>query len=173
MGIKASSAHARPGPVRPAAGAAMLGLRAAVDVNSVGVFAAGDAIFLVNRAGYHIAVATSLRIAPGDRCPGGPVSSAWSSATAARLLSSSSSAAPARSPRRAPNPAPIDVPAPRLSTTPPAEPLIAVPRASFRPVSEEQAASHNAAAIAAPNLIAGMRLHSRGATALMNARLVR
>jgi hypothetical protein len=50
----------------------MLGLRAAVDVNGVGVFTASDAIFLVNRAGYHIAVATGLRIAPGDRRPGGP-----------------------------------------------------------------------------------------------------
>jgi hypothetical protein len=45
----------------------MLGLRVALDVYGVGVFAAGDAIFLIHRAGHHIAIATRLRIAPGDR----------------------------------------------------------------------------------------------------------
>jgi len=49
----------------------MLGLRVAIDVNCAGVFAAGDAIFLVNRAGHHIAVTAGLGIAPGDRRPGG------------------------------------------------------------------------------------------------------
>jgi hypothetical protein len=51
----------------------------------------------------------------------------------------------------------------------PAAALIEVPRASFRPGSEEQAASHNTAVMAAKNLSAGIRLYPGNKAALMSA----